>query len=265
MDLESVSGPMRTAIAALTLLTATTASAGLWGDCSYTERRTAIAPAVGLTRIMIIGRAGTLHIAGRRGAAEVRATGTACSSDRDVLKHVLLTIQRTGSELRVEAEVPDTSDLFFGADASLDFEVAVPDSVALVVEDGPGEMTIENVASADVTDGSGPLEIRNVGGDLRVRDGSGELLIDDVAGSVSITDGSGDITVRRVGSVNIVADGSGSVDIRNVKRDVVIGTKGSGSVDVADVGGDFRVGHKGSGHIEYQRVAGRVEIPERNR
>ncbi|MEO6260085.1 MAG: hypothetical protein ABIP63_07020 [Thermoanaerobaculia bacterium] len=256
---------MRTAIAALAILTATTASAGLWGDCSYTERRNASAPADGLTRIVIVGRAGTLHITGRRGAAEVRATGTACSSDRDVLKNILLTSQRTGSELRVEAEIPDTSNSFFGSDASLDFEVAVPDSVALVIEDGSGEMTVESVASADITDGSGALEIRKVAGDLRVRDGSGELVIDDVAGSVSITDGSGDITIRQAGSVNIAADGSGSVDIRNVKRDVLIGRKGSGSVEVADVGGDLRVGRKGSGHVEYQRVAGRVEIPERNR
>jgi len=259
---------MRT-LTTLALLTiafcmAATASADIFGDCSLTEKRNVAAPAAGVSRIVIIGRAGYLHINGRRGAGEVRATGTACASSREVLSDTKLTMSRSGSELRVEAETPDNNG-FFGSSAKLDFDVTVPDNIALRVEDGSGELTIDNVAGVDLTDGSGDIVIRNVIGDLSVHDGSGDMTIANVSGNVRVTDGSGDIDVNGAGSVEIANDGSGSADIRNVKHDVHIGNKGSGSVEVSDVGGDFRVGNKGGGSIDWKRVAGHVDVPERFR
>jgi hypothetical protein len=62
---------MRTLTALALLLTATTASADIFGDCSSSEKRSVAAPAGGITRVVIIGRAGTLHIGGRKGAPEV--------------------------------------------------------------------------------------------------------------------------------------------------------------------------------------------------
>lgn len=253
---------MRTLTALALLLTAASASADIFGDCSSSEKRNVAAPAAGITRIVIIGRAGTLHIGGRRGAPEVIASGTACASSRDRLNETKLVMSRSGSELRIEAVMPENE--MFGS-SKLDFDVVVPDTIPLRVEDGSGEMTIENVGTSDVTDGSGDLTIRNVGGDLSVHDGSGEMTIENVTGNVRIMDGSGGIEVRGAGSVEIADDGSGSVDIRNVKRDVNIGNKGSGSVEVTDVGGNFRVGNKGGGSVTWARVSGRVDVPERFR
>jgi len=242
---------------------AATASADIFGDCSFTEKRNVAAPAAGVSRIVIIGRAGYLHVNGRRGAGEVRASGTACASSRDMLSDTKLTIERSGSELRIEAETPDNSGIF--SSARLDFDVTVPDNVALRVEDGSGDLTIDNAASVDLTDGSGDITIRNVIGDLSVRDGSGDMNIDNVSGNVRVSDGSGDIDVSGAGSVEVASDGSGGADIRNVKHDVHIGNKGSGSVEVSDVGGNFQVGNKGGGSIDWHRVAGRVDVPERFR
>src|SRR5437764_6750405 len=248
---------MRT-LATLGLLTvalcmAATASADIFGDCSFTEKRNVAAPAAGVSRIVIIGRAGYLHINGRRGAGEVRAAGTACASSRDVLSDTKLTLSRSGSELRIEAETPDNSGIF--SSAKLDFDVTVPDNIALRVEDGSGDLTIDTVASIDLTDGSGDIDIRNVIGDVSVRDGSGDMKLDNISGNVHISDGSGDIDVNGAGSVEIANDGSGGVDIRNVNHDVHIGDKVSGSCEVTDVGGNFHVGHKGGGSIDWHRVA----------
>src|SRR4051794_23625265 len=99
--------PMRTLASLVLLFTAVTASADLFGDCSYSEKRNVASPAAGVTRIVIIGRAGTLHIGGRRGVAEVSASGTACSSSRDGLNETKLVLSRSGSELRIEAVTPD--------------------------------------------------------------------------------------------------------------------------------------------------------------
>ena len=256
---------MRTLIAAAALTVlflATSASAGLF-DCSNTSPRSASISAAGATRIVVIGRAGSLRVTGGPGD-EVRATGTACASERDFLQRMKLTASRAGSVVRIEAEIPEWSGFGFH-EATLDFEVALPAGIPLEVRDGSGALTIENVATLDVDDGSGELEIRSVHGDVSVKDGSGELRIDDVTGDVRIVDGSGSMTVSKVGgSVLVAEDGSGGIDIHNVRRNVTIRDDGSGSVDVSDVGGDFTVGSKGSGSISSERVAGRVSVP-RNR
>jgi hypothetical protein len=254
---------MRTLTTLALLLTAATASADIFGDCSITEKRNVAAPAAGVTRIVIVGRAGFLHINGRRGAGEVRASGTACASSRDLLSETKLTASRSGSELRIEAEMPYDAGIF--GSSKVDFDVTVPDNIALRVEDGSGDLTIDTVASVDLTDGSGDIAIRNVIGDLSVHDGSGDMKIDNVSGNVRISDGSGDIDVNGAGSIEIGNDGSGGVDVRNVKHDVHIGNKGSGSVEVSDVGGNFHVGNKGGGSIDWKRVAGHVDVPERFR
>lgn len=253
---------MRTLTSLAILLTATTASAGIFGDCSFKAARSVAAHAPGITCITIIGRAGTLHVDGHHAAPEVIARGTACASSHDRLNETKLVMSRSGSELRIEAAVPDSE---MWGNASLDFDVVVPDNVQLTIEDGSSEMTIESVATSDVTDGSGELTIRNVGGDLNVNDGSGEMTIQNVTGHIRINDGSGAIEVHGAGSVEIANDGSGGVNIRNVKGDVTIGNKGSGSVEVFDAGGNFHVGHKGGGSIRWERVAGHVDVPERFR
>jgi len=255
---------MRTLIAAAVLLTATSASAGLFDDCSHTAPRNASISAAGATRIVVIGRAGSLRVTGGSGV-EVRATGTACTSDAGFLPRINLTATRSGSEVRIEAVIPEWTGFGWNQQARLDFEVALPGNVPLEVRDGSGELTIENVGPLDVDDGSGELQIRSAHGDVSVKDGSGAMHIDDVTGDVRIVDGSGEIVVSKVGGSVVVADdGSGAIDIHNVRHNVTIKDDGSGSVDVSDVGGDFTVGSKGSGSVSSDRVAGRVSVP-RNR
>ena len=233
---------MRTAIFLAASLAATSALAS-WGDCTDTAPRSVAIPAGGATRIVIIGRAGTLKVVGRPGAAEVRATGTACASSKSELAGIQLRATRSGGEIRIEAEVPEVSISMWG-NRRLDFEVSLPASVPVKVVDGSGELTIEHTAALEVDDGSGELTIRHVAGNLDVHDGSGAMTIEDVAGNVRIRDGSGGIDVHRV---------TGSVFLND----------GSGSVDVTDVGGDFIVESKGSGHVSYDRIKGKVDVPRR--
>jgi hypothetical protein len=255
---------MRTTIPAafaFAALAATTAGAGIFSDCDKTAPRSVAAPLAGVTKIVIVGAAGTLKVEGQAGVGEVRATGSACASSDSLLRDITLTATRTGSELRIEAETPDN---LFMESATLDFSVVVPNNVPLRVEDGSGSLQITGTAAVDVTDGSGELTVKNVNGNVMIHDGSGSIDVADVSGDVRVTDGSGSIDILRAGGVLIDADGSGSVDISTIKHNVEIGSKGSGSVNVADVGGDFRVSRKGSGHIDYERVAGKVAVPARN-
>ncbi len=142
---------MRTLTLLTALLAASSASAS-WLDCAHTAPRSAALPVAGATRIVVVGGAGTLRVAGHNGAAEVRAIGKACSSSREDLPKIVLRATRNGGEIRIEAEVPDTSGW---GDRRLDFEVSLPSNVPVKVVDGSGELTIENTAALDVDDGSG--------------------------------------------------------------------------------------------------------------
>jgi hypothetical protein len=214
-----------------------------WGnDCKVSEARQADADAGGATKVRVEAKAGELRIMGEEGLSEVQARGTACAKNEKTLAKVQLRAERSGDEIHVVAEVPDG----WGDDGRLDMELRVPASLAVEVEDGSGEIEIDNVASLRLKDGSGEIEVTGVRGSVVVEDGSGSIEILDVAGDVIIeNDGSGEIVVRGVGQ-----------DVR-VERD------GSGSIRVEDVGGSFTVDRDGSGSIEHAGVEGEVDIPRK--
>jgi hypothetical protein len=251
---------------ALALLAASSASAGMFDDCNYTAPRSAAISLAGATSVRIIGRAGELRVTGARGVAEVRAKGTACTSDKGNLDRITLEATREGSTVRIEAKVPQQpSGIMNWGNNGLDFEVTVPDNLPLRIDDSSGEMHVENVASAEIHDSSGSLHVRNVSGNVEIEDSSGEITVDHVGGRVTIEDSSGSIDVDDVAEIEIPSDGSGGVEIRRVKRNVIVGSKGSGGISVEDVGGDLVVRSKGSGHIDHDGVRGRVDIPARKR
>ncbi|HUP49681.1 MAG TPA: hypothetical protein VNA04_12920 [Thermoanaerobaculia bacterium] len=251
-----------TTLAAAALLLAPAAAADLL-DCNHTAPHRLTAALDGATSVAVIGRAGTLLVRGENVNA-VTASGTACASDREFLGRMRIEARREGSEVVVEAVIPEKMVLFGWHHAKLDLEVIVPNHLPVRVKDGSGKAEISDVASLDVVDGSGELVIRGVRGSLEVRDGSGSMRISDVGGDIRLTDGSGSVEIARVGgTVRVIADGSGSLDIRDVQRDVIIESDGSGSITVSDVRGDFIVERDGSGGIDYQRVGGQVRLPRR--
>ncbi len=262
---RSVHSGMRTRFLVLAVaLVTVSAHADIFG-CGHTARRHASAALTGVSHITVIGRAGSLKVSGRSGAREVVATGTACADSASALNDIQFNVQQSGSELTIEAVIPDRVSWFGGSSGSLDMEVTVPDAMAIDITDGSGGTIVENVGPLTMVDGSGELTIRGVHGDANVHDGSGALTIADVAGSLRVVDGSGEMDIDGVGGNVTITDGSGGITVRNVQRNVTVEDDGSGSVDVRDVHGDFTVGSKGSGSIDYERVAGRVSIPRRNR
>jgi hypothetical protein len=253
------------AVAAAALLLAVPASAD---DCDYTAARHAVIQTAGATAVRVIGRAGTLDIQGQKGLHEVRAKGRACTSARSDLDAIQLKATREGSEILIEAVMPENPGRsgfwFFGLSSyqRLDMTVIVPDHLPLRVTDGSGALSVSGVASLKLNDGSGAIRVENVTGDVRITDGSGAMRVTRVGGTVTVTDGSGDIEIANVErDVIIESDGSGSIGIRAVRGSVRVDADGSGSIDVTDVGGDFIVRHDGSGGITHRGVAGKVRLP----
>src|SRR6185369_4950401 len=87
-------------------------------------------PATGITKVVIIGRAGSLDVNGQSGVTDIRATGKAESPEGK------LVATRSGSQLTIEAVTPDGK--------ALDFEVTLPRGIAVKIDDGSGELTVKN-------------------------------------------------------------------------------------------------------------------------
>lgn len=230
----------------------------------YTAPRNATVPVRDADRITVVARAGSLRIDGRDGARSVTVRGTARASSRQGLEEVQLIAEQRDGAIYIEADIPEHNRSDWDDDhQALDLTIEVPTDLPLEVRDGSGDLEIRNVGALDLTDGSGDAIVEHIGGNLRVRDGSGDLHINDVHGNVDVSDGSGDLEIRDVrGGVEVGQKGSGDLTIRNVVQSVHIGSKGSGNVDAQHVGGDFIVDRKGSGDIQYDDVKGRVDVPE---
>jgi len=97
--------------------------------------------------------------------------------------------------VQVIAEIPDQRAW---GDARLDLEIVVPAGVAVKIDDGSGSLRARKVASLEIEDGSGEMEIEDVAGDVAIDDGSGTIRVRDVGG---------DFTVRRDGSGGIHHEG----------------------------------------------------------
>jgi hypothetical protein len=272
------------AIAAVSLLVCIPALASPWDtdDCQFSAPRRVATPSAGITRVVIHAEAGSLKVDGTAGASQIVAAGTACTSEEDFLPRMNLTLRKVGSDLHVDASIPEKTVVFGFFSARLDFSVTLPAGLPVVIEDGSGSIEVSNTGATTIDDGSGSIRVRNTRGSLRINDGSGsievdnlsgkleieddsgEIVVRNVTGSVEIDDGSGAITVERVESLRIRDDGSGAILVQHIRGDVIIDEDGSGAIDVADIGGNFTVARKGSGGIDYDRVSGRVSVPSRD-
>ena len=254
-------------------------TAGRADDCRYTARRHAELDADGARSLTVEAAAGFLRIEGDAALDRVVVEGRACTYRERLLDDIELRTERRGDRLWVVAEIPESFG-WHSSYAALDLTLRVPDSLALFIDDGSGDVELETVGAVDlddgsgeirivgargeirIDDGSGDLRVENCQGDLRLDDGSGNIELRDIDGSVRIRDGSGEIEVLRVSrDVEVDDDGSGEIFVRTVDGSVTVDTDGSGGIEVEDVGGDFTVYHDGSGGIRYREVAGRVRLP----
>lgn len=229
----------------------------------YDEPRAARVDARGASRIIIIARSGWLRVEGKDGTTEVVAEGTAKAPRKDLMDQIKLTGTRSGDAVRIEVEIPDVKHHDWDSDwdngPALDLTVTVPGNIPVEVEDTSGELRVTGTAALDLDDGSGQIEIQDIGGALRVRDGSGSLEIENVRGDVTIDDGSGEIDVRDVTGSVTLRDGSGSVTARGVGGSVNVERDGSGGIRVVDVGGDLTVNGRKRG-LSYSGVKGKVRV-----
>ena len=153
-------------------------------DCQELVPRSASQPAAGVTRVVIVARAGFLHVEGKRGAKEIVADGMACAAIDELLVGIRLKATRSGNVVTIDAQVPkDQPSRAFSKEPKLDFTVTLPDTV-----------------DVDIGDTSGDIRVRHVAGNVRIADTTGDIDVDDIGGDFTVTTkkGSGAIRHTRV-------------------------------------------------------------------
>jgi hypothetical protein len=255
---------MRRLLSAIVLASLVTGSARAQDD-DYRAPRDADLDASGARLLRVEAKAGLLRIEGRSGLSEVRVRGVARASREDWLEDIQLRTDRRGDELHVIVDIPPWSWTGIGRSyKGLDLVIEVPASLALDVSDASGSIAIRGVGPVRIDDGSGEIELRDIGGAVDIEDGSGEIEMVSVRGDVRLDDGSGEVHIEDVqGNVTIEDDGSGSLTISKVTGQVRVNEAGSGSVRVSDVGGDLTVRDTRRNRVRYDNVRGTVRINDR--
>lgn len=155
--------------------------------------------------------------------------------------NMLFSIERKSEYAMVYAKAKDKLNWGRSKNIMIHLQVQLPRGLDLIIDDGSGPISIENIdGELSIDDGSGPITLRDIGNHVSIDDGSGPIKITDVNGDLSIEDGSGPVDMKNI---------TGKVDIED----------GSGSILAEDIGGDFKV-DDGSGDIVVKSLAGAFKL-----
>lgn len=206
-------------------------------DADFSGDRSAAASVDGFDSVRIVGDAGTIEVVGTAGGTTLNASGTAYATSATRLETIQFVVRPEGNVLVVEARAS-------GANSRFDIMIAIPDTLAVSVETGAGEIVLRDIRSAWVRLGAGNVTIDGAGEDVRVESvGAGNVTITEVGGRVE------------VGSI-----GAGNLDVTTVGGGVDVGEVGVGNITVRDVGGDLSVGSRGIGNVTHSDVRGAVSV-----
>jgi DUF4097 and DUF4098 domain-containing protein YvlB len=199
----------------------------------------------GIEKLEIDCGAGYLHLSGDESLesieveAEIIVKG---KSERDTEKYieenVKLELKKRGSRAVLISKFDKGRFWDNFRTRVINLKVRIPKNMVLHIDDGSGEMKIEQIIGrVEIDDGSGEIHISGIQGDVSIDDGSGTIEVSDVFGNLYVDDGSGTIEVRDVDQNVRVNDGSGSIHIDGVGGDVIIEDDGSGSLKIKNVKG----------------------------
>jgi hypothetical protein len=229
------------------------------GQCDVERQVDGELDAAAISGVLVQAGAGALQVTGGDDSV-IRVRGIICASDEDMAAEARLILEERRGAAWIETDLPDGGG-WNGRYARMDLTIEMPRSLSADIRDGSGEMVVRSIAAVHVDDGSGEVRIEDIAGAVQIEDGSGEIRVNG-AGSVEVDDGSGTMEIADVrGDVRILEDGSGGIEVRDVEGGVTIEEDGSGSIDVVRVGGDFVLEDDGSGSVTYADVQGRVILP----
>ncbi|MFT4926276.1 MAG: hypothetical protein ACI8WB_002374 [Phenylobacterium sp.] len=206
-------------------------------------------PASHLNQLNIDADAGDLRIVGVVGLETIEVKADIWTYDgNNNGDGYELTLTKRGHNGGAQLTASHDSHFDFGQSARIDLEVRMPAKMALKIDDGSGDISINHInAKVIIEDGSGSIEVVNQNDDLTIDDGSGSINITNLVGNVEIVDGSGGIEVSHITGDVTIEDSSGDIQVSHVSQAVKI-EDGSGDIDITAVN-TLEIGESGSGDV----------------
>jgi hypothetical protein len=151
-----------------------------------------------------------------------------------------------------------TLDTSCGQRCQVSYEIQAPAGVAVRGKLGSGTLALSDIATADVTVGSGNAAVDRATGAVSLKSGSGDIMANDLRAEATLVAGSGNIEAHGLnGGKNVrVQTGSGDVTVELTQVASVTARAGSGDVEVMVPDGAYQVKtHNGSGDSEVLGLA----------
>lgn len=217
----------------------------------------------GINILVVNCGAGSLDLKGVEGLDKINVTANVEVEDfkKEELQkfidknvHLYLVKQKNKVLLRSEIQKNALNDV----EARINLSVEIPRKFDIKITDGSGPINVRDlIGNLKINDDTGKIIIENIVGKVAVYDGSGSIQIEDNRGNVFIKDGSGFIEVIYVIGDVYVTDGSGEMTIRHIDGNVTV-SDGSGDIDISDVSKNVFISEAGSGELEIERIKGNV-------
>jgi hypothetical protein len=221
--------------------------------------------AKGIDILVIDCQAGLLDVRGVAGLNQIKAiaeieTENITKSHRQKFfeNKILLSLEKRENKAILQSKF--SGPLSAGDQPRIDLTLEVPRKINVKIKDGSGPITIRNIfGNLRINDDSGSIRIENIVGKVTVDDGSGSIDIEEVKGKVEVRDGSGSIDINLIEGDVSVTDGSGEMTIQDVEGNVTV-SDGSGSIEINDVTKNVFILEAGSGELSVEGVKGKVTI-----
>jgi hypothetical protein len=223
--------------------------------------------AVGIDALEIFCGAGSFDLNSVAGLKTIRVTAQIEVEDlaRDALPAYIAENVRLNLEKRKNLAILRSEAGMYSMkkkEARINLSITVPGNMDVKITDASGPIRVKDFGgNLEIDDDSGKIEIETITGNVVVNDGSGGIVIEDIKGRVTVKDGSGFIEIYYVEGDVAVTDGSGDIKIRNVRGNITM-VDASGDIDIKEVSGNVLINQAGSGELDIGLVGGKVTIRE---
>jgi hypothetical protein len=135
-----------------------------------------------------------------------------------------------------------TVDTNCGPHCSVSYDIEAPAGVAVRGELGSGDVTMTNVATAELVVRSGSIDLTGASGAVKLQTRSGDIRVQDLTGASQLSAASGSIDGTGLGGGAIVADAkSGDISLTLSRPGSVSARANSGDVSVVVPDGAYQV------------------------
>lgn len=221
--------------------------------------------AAGIDMLVVGCGAGALDLNGVEGLDKIRVIAEievenimAEELNNFIENKIRLSLEQQKNRALLISEISKSS--LNDAMARINLMIAVPEKLNVRITDGSGPIRIRNlIGDVRVDDDSGKIQVENIIGNLTVNDGSGAIEIEGISGNVMVRDGSGPIEIDHVTGDVYVTDGSGDMTILHIDGNVTV-SDDSGDIDISDVSRNVLISETVSGEVSIERIKGKVSI-----